>query len=146
MSTPPRRPGVTDGFFRTPGLALAEARAKDDVPLRLYQFDWATPSAEGRFGATHCLDLPFTFHNAERWSHAPFPAGADPEEVEALGTAMHRAWIAFVRTGNPDHPGIPHWRPYDEDTCAVLRFDTAITSSAPFSLEEQSTDGEDRLR
>lgn len=133
--------GVTDGFFRTPGLALAEARAKDDVPLRLYQFDWATPATEGRFGATHCLDLPFTFHNAERWSHAPFLTGADPGEVEALSDAMHRAWIAFARTGDPDHPGIPHWEPYRADTRTVMRFGTAVAPTAPFSVDEPATDG-----
>jgi para-nitrobenzyl esterase len=32
---------------------------------------------------------------------------------------MHRAWVAFARTGDPG------WQPYDAENRAVMRFDTA---------------------
>lgn len=41
---------------------------------------------------------------------------------------MHRAWIAFVRTGDPNHPDLPQWRPYDTRTRTTMRFDSVVTA------------------
>jgi para-nitrobenzyl esterase len=32
------------------------------------------------------------------------------------------AWVAFARTGRPDHAGIPHWPPFDTRTRPVMDF------------------------
>ncbi|MFE9467872.1 hypothetical protein ACFYNW_30185 [Streptomyces virginiae] len=41
---------------------------------------------------------------------------------------MHRAWISFVRTGDPNHPDLPPWRPYDKGARATMRFDAVVTA------------------
>ncbi|MND03870.1 Para-nitrobenzyl esterase [compost metagenome] len=37
---------------------------------------------------------------------------------------MSEAWIAFARTGDPNHPGIPQWPSYDAERRATMVFDT----------------------
>jgi len=36
---------------------------------------------------------------------------------------MSAAWAAFARTGNPSHPGIPAWPPYDATRRATMILD-----------------------
>ncbi|MFG2983549.1 carboxylesterase/lipase family protein [Streptomyces sp. NPDC048258] len=121
---------ITDELFRVPAVRLAEARAALDRPVWAYQFDLPTPAYEGRLGAAHCLELPFVFDNFDQWSHAPFLAGLTPAVRDGLAYAMHRAWIAFVRTGDPNHPDLPRWQPYDTRTRTTMRFDSVITALA----------------
>ncbi|MCX4695365.1 carboxylesterase/lipase family protein [Streptomyces sp. NBC_01408] len=119
---------ITDELFRVPALRLAEARAETGHPVWAYQFDLPTPAHEGRLGAAHCLELPFVFANFDQWAHAPFLAGLTPAVRDGLATAMHRAWIAFVRTGDPNHAGLPQWDPYDTRERTTMRFDSVVTA------------------
>ncbi|MFE0013016.1 carboxylesterase/lipase family protein, partial [Streptomyces erythrochromogenes] len=119
---------ITDELFRVPAVRLAEARAASGHPVWAYQFDLPTPAYEGRLGAAHCLELPFVFDNFDQWAHAPFLAGLDPAARDGLAYAMHRAWISFVRTGDPNHPDLPHWRPYDAQSRTTMRFDAVVTA------------------
>lgn len=121
---------ITDELFRAPALRLAEARARTRRPVWAYQFDLPTPAHEGRLGAAHCLELPFVFANFDQWAHAPFLAGLDPAVRDGLARTMHRAWIAFARTGDPCHPAMPAWNPYDADTRTTMRFDSVVTALA----------------
>jgi len=34
------------------------------------------------------------------------------------------AWVAFARSGKPDHPGIPHWPAFNTTERPVMVFDT----------------------
>ena len=52
--------------------------------------------------------------------------GAGPEEIKGLAEAMHRAWIAFARTGKPDHPRLPPWPVYRREDRMTMRFDSTI--------------------
>ncbi|MEV7520615.1 carboxylesterase family protein [Streptomyces sp. NPDC091371] len=119
---------ITDELFRVPSVRLAEARAEAGRPVRAYQFDLPTPAHEGRLGAAHCLELPFVFDNFDQWSHAPFLAGLAPAVRDGLAHTMHRAWIAFARTGDPNHPGMPAWDPYDTENRTTMRFDSVVTA------------------
>lgn len=119
---------ITDELFRVPAVRLAEARAESGHPVWAYQFDLPTPAHEGRLGAAHCLELPFVFDNFDQWSHAPFLAGLTPAVRDGLAHAMHRAWIAFVRTGDPNHPDLPRWRPYDTGARTTMRFDSVVAA------------------
>jgi para-nitrobenzyl esterase len=44
-------------------------------------------------------------------------------ERQQLADAMHRAWIAFARSGDPNHDGLPSWPRYDLARRATMRFD-----------------------
>jgi hypothetical protein len=36
---------------------------------------------------------------------------------------MHGAWVARAREGDPNHDGLPPWRPYDATRRTTMRFD-----------------------
>uniref|UniRef100_A0AAU2K186 Carboxylic ester hydrolase n=1 Tax=Streptomyces sp. NBC_00049 TaxID=2903617 RepID=A0AAU2K186_9ACTN len=119
---------TTDELFRKPTLAFAEARAARGRPVWTYEFGFPTPAHDGRMGAPHCLDLPFVFDNFDKWSHAPFLAGMDTRIRDSLAGSMHRAWIGFIRTGDPNHPAVPRWDRYDGQSRTTMHFDTVTAA------------------
>lgn len=117
---------VTDGHLRMGNLQLAELRAAQGHPAYVYQFDWQSPMLDGFLGATHCLDIPFSLHNFPAWGDSPMLAGTESPRRQALADAMHAAWIAFIRTGDPNHDSLPRWDPYTPQRRTTMRFDSVI--------------------
>ncbi len=101
---------IGDMLFDSGVLAFAEACAAAERPALLYRFDWAPPASP--FGACHCIDLPFVFHNHACWN-ASMLQGGDPA---ALTTRLQDSWIAFARGGEP-------WPRYDATDRATMLFD-----------------------
>jgi para-nitrobenzyl esterase len=100
----------------------AERRAAQPVAATrtwVYQFDWPTPVDGGRWGAHHGLDVPFVFDNA---ALVPEKVGTSDEAMR-LSALMSATWIAFARTGNPNHPGLPNWPTYDLTRRSTMIFD-----------------------
>src|SRR5215472_12108812 len=114
---------MSDAMFRVGSLRMAEARADQARPAYVYQFDWQSPAG---FESCHCLEIPFVFNNFENWTNSPMLKGADAAETEGLAEAMHNAWIAFARTGKPDHPRLPAWPAYRREDRMTMRFDSVI--------------------
>jgi para-nitrobenzyl esterase len=114
---------MSDAMFRIGSLRMAEWRADQGRPAYVYQFDWQSPAG---FEACHCLEIPFVFNNFADWADSPMLKGAKPAEIEGLADAMHDAWIAFARTGKPDHPRLPAWPPYRREDRMTMRFDSVI--------------------
>jgi para-nitrobenzyl esterase len=114
---------MSDAMFRVGSLRMAEARADQGHPAYVYQFDWQSPAG---FESCHCLEIPFVFNNPADWTDSPMLKGARPVEMAGLAEAMHGAWIAFARTGKPDHPRLPAWPPYRREDRMTMRFDSVI--------------------
>lgn len=87
----------------------------------VYQFDWRTPVAGGRWGAHHGLDVPFVFDNAIL---VPDKVGTGDDAVR-LAEQMSAMCIAFARTGRPATRGLPDWPVYDLSRRATMVFDAA---------------------
>jgi para-nitrobenzyl esterase len=109
----------TDGVFRIPTLRVADAVIAAGVPAWVYLFTWNTPVFGGQLGATHALELPFVFNTLADPQWTMLVGDAPPVE---LADAMHEAWLAFARSGKPDHDGIPHWPTYDTERRPTLEF------------------------
>jgi para-nitrobenzyl esterase len=75
----------------------------------LYQIRWRTPVEGGRRLSPHCIEIPFAMQN--HWQ-LPEMVGTGPE-LQPLADKVSGAWLAFARTGNPSHPGIPRWPAYN---------------------------------
>jgi para-nitrobenzyl esterase len=48
--------------------------------------------------------------------------GSDPSRF-ALSDKMSKAWVAFAKTSNPSHDGLPEWKSYTLNGRATMLFD-----------------------
>jgi para-nitrobenzyl esterase len=104
---------TTDGVFRVPAIRLADAQSAHG-PTWMYRFSWETPAFGGILRSTHAIEIPFVFDNLDRNTEGV--TGTGPER-QGIADTMHRAWIAFARTGDPG------WPAYDTERRATMRFD-----------------------
>jgi para-nitrobenzyl esterase len=85
----------------------------------MYRYEWYSPVREGKLRSYHTLEIPFVFDNVDG---AKTMTGSGQERY-ALADKMSRAWVAFAKTGNPNHPGLPDWRPFTATERATMVFD-----------------------
>jgi para-nitrobenzyl esterase len=115
-----------DLLFRMPAVRLAEAQsAHRPEDTRMYLFAWKTPVLGGRLGAPHALDIPFVFGNLHDKGVKRYTGNG--EDRRALSNLVQDAWIAFAKSGDPNHPGLPAWPVYRADARATLVFDEITT-------------------
>ena len=111
---------MTDQVFRIPAVRLAEAQAEVGGAAYQYLFTWESRAFGGRLKATHALEIPFAFNTLTRAGVDIF-VGPGPTP-QALADAMHAAWIAFIRTGDPSCDAVGEWPTYHVDRRAVMEF------------------------
>ncbi len=110
----------SDLVFRWPSLRTAAAQRRHQPATFVYLFTWETPAFGGELGSCHALEIPFVFGALHRPLIAAFAGGG--HEAEELSDRMHRAWLAFARTGDPSHPGIGAWPSWDDARRATMVF------------------------
>ncbi len=101
-------------------IRLAERRAAlGKAPTWMYVFAWETPVLNLR--APHTLEIPFVFHHLDDCTSM---VGTVTPPMRELAADTAGAWVALGRKGNPNHKGIPNWKPYTPNNRSVLLFDT----------------------
>jgi para-nitrobenzyl esterase len=78
----------------------------------VYFFD--VHDREHSFGAPHATEYPFVFGNF------PKPPSAGDAATSAL---MRQYWINFAAHGDPNGPGLPVWKAFDESSQSAMVFD-----------------------
>src|SRR5262249_37773736 len=74
-----------------------------------------------RLGAAHALELPFVWNQLDQ-QFAQLVIG-DLASAQALSAAIHGAWAAFIRDGDPAGGELPAWPRYDEPRRATMVLD-----------------------
>lgn len=115
-------------FRAWPGQVMeAERRAsnpKSQPRTWVYQMNWKVPFPG--LGAPHTIDLPFMWDNV---ALAPGMCGAseaDQAAAQPLATTMSETLIAYARTGNPNHKGLPYWPSYDLTERNTMIWDNTV--------------------
>jgi len=130
----------SDQRFRIPSVRFAEAYRSRNPNTFMYLFTYESPAMRGALRACHALEIPFVFGTLD----APFQdkfAGKGPA-VQALSEQMMDAWLGFARRGQPGHPRLGDWIPYDSDRRATMMFDTKCgLEDAPYEEERACWDG-----
>lgn len=111
------------GFFRQGVDIQAERKAAAaKAPVYMYRFEWYSPVRQGKLKAYHTLEIPFVFDNVDG---SPTMTGGGKDRY-ALAEKMSNAWVAFARTGNPSHKGIPTWTPFNSNQRPTMVFDNEV--------------------
>ncbi len=114
----PREMLAIDLGFR-PG-AIKQATLKSEqkgAPVYHYLFTWQPTT--NVLAASHGMELPFMFNNV---ALQPEMTG-NTAEAHALEDIMSSAWIQFIKTGDPNHDGMPKWEPFTTDNPVYMVFD-----------------------
>jgi para-nitrobenzyl esterase len=107
-------------FFRQGVDTQAERKAAaGNAPVYMYRYEWYSPVRDGKLKSYHTLEIPFVFDNVDG---AATMTGTGQDRY-ALADKMSRAWVAFAKTGNPNHPGLPDWRPFNVSERPTMVFD-----------------------
>jgi para-nitrobenzyl esterase len=101
---------ITDAGLRRSVVRQAERKhALNAAPAYVYTWEWPTPAFGGKFGAVHGTDVGTAFHSTRGAIYGERP------DAQKMADRHAGAWVAFARTGNPNHAGIPQWDPYSPD-------------------------------
>ncbi len=111
--------GASFMFGDSVRLAERKAAQRRGAPVYMYQLVWDTPVFGGVFKSPHTLDIPFMFDNVDK-AEVFVGTGDGPR---ALADQMSGAWIAFAKTGNPNHAALPNWPAYTAARRATMYFD-----------------------
>lgn len=115
---------MTFEVFTYPAICLGESQVQNGTPVWMYRFDYPSPTLDGHPWAYHALEIPFVWNTLGKEGMERI-TGSGPERFE-LADKMHRAWIAFARTGDPNIPELPAWPRYDLNRRATMIFNRNI--------------------
>ena len=108
--------------FRTRGNVIRQATAKQALGganAYVYLFAWKSDVNDGALAACHGMELPFMFNNIANQREM---TGGTPEAYK-VADVVSDAWIAFIRTGDPNCKGLPNWEPFNPDENPTMVFD-----------------------
>lgn len=105
--------------LRTSEYTIAERKlAAGKAPVYMYYFEWYSPVHQGKVRAMHGVELPFVFDHVNDASYM-IGTGADRQ---TLADKMSAAWVAFARSGNPNHKGLARWPAFTSKDRATMVF------------------------
>jgi para-nitrobenzyl esterase len=109
-----------DVMFRPGAVAQATQKAAlKAAPVYMYLFTWQSPIMDGKYKATHCMEIPFVFSNIARCEEMT----GGTKEAYVLADKVSNAFINFARSGNPGHKGLPAWPAFNASNTATMHFD-----------------------
>ena len=105
---------VTAEEYWIPSIRVAEAHVAAGGEAFVYRLDFP---GTGRFAglAFHSYDLRFVWEN--------FGQDQPSAAAQSLATAMHDAWVAFIKSGTPAAAGLPEWSAYSLATRPTMILD-----------------------
>lgn len=107
----------TDLFLRKKAVAMADVKSGIGSAVYAYLFAWKP--AGNNLGSVHGMEMPFMFNNIALQREM---TGGTPDAY-ALADLVSSAWINFIKTGDPNTPGLPEWEPYTAENGSTMVFD-----------------------
>jgi len=124
---------TTDLTFRIFSIRLAEAQHKHQPNTYMYLFTWPSPMMDGNLGSSHAVEVSFVFGTLDKPGISDYTGKG--KDADILSEKIMDAWIAFARTGNPNHNNIPDWPPYSDKRETLILDKEIKVEEAPFEIE-----------
>ncbi len=118
-----------DMIFRVPEIDYIKARRQISDQTYSYMFDLEQPMNVGTV-PWHCSDIPYWFHNTEL-----VPSTQRSGVTERIESEMFNALMAFAKTGNPSHEGIPAWKACTAEDEHTMIFSDSTRTGVNFDHE-----------
>ena len=125
--------------LRQASYTIAERKfSQRRAPVYLYYFNWRSPARNGKLRTMHGMELPFVFDHPDLIS---FMTGMGADRYD-LATRMSESWVAFARSGNPNHSGIPQWNPWNPADWPTMVFNRDVVAmNDPWGNERRALAG-----
>ncbi len=116
----------TDLYFHISAIRLAEEQSVHNPKTYMYLFTYPLTFKGKEVGPIHGGDVAFIHGSLD----SPKIGGEidNLEEAQPLSEKMMDSWIAFAKTGNPNHEGIEEWSKYDTNTRKTMFLGKETTS------------------
>ncbi len=108
-----------DLSYNEPVRYVATKMTAQGLPVYTYRFGYVTNvmRTEWKEGPPHATDIPYAM-NTVRAKYGDQLTSGDI----AMANMVHSYWVNFVRTGNPNGPGLPNWPAYDPRANVIMTF------------------------
>lgn len=108
----------TDWVWGEPARFTAEKFVESGQPAFLYQFSYVPEAAKQwmRYGAGHGSEIGYVFNTLGAQRRGPEATIEDQQVAEI----MHKYWVNFAKTGNPNGEELPNWPVYSPETHDML--------------------------
>lgn len=120
---------MLDFLFREPTEAYIRKRSALNQCTYSYMFD-LDMSIDGGTAPWHCSDIPYVFHNTEL-----VPSTQEKGVTEKIEKQIFDTVMAFARTGNPNHDGLPNWPSSTPENEQVMVFGKNTSLKCNFDRE-----------
>jgi para-nitrobenzyl esterase len=109
---------AADALMVEPARFVAETLSEEGQPVWEYRFSYVADSMRKEWpGAPHATEIPFVFDTV----HARYLAALTPADADMAKT-VHRYWVQFAKTGNPNMAGLPAWPQYSVKGDVLMNF------------------------
>ncbi|WP_375446827.1 carboxylesterase/lipase family protein [uncultured Fibrella sp.] len=100
-----------DQTFGAQNYGWANLESQQGQTVYVYRFTRKLPATGdyARYGAFHTGEVAYAYDNLKFIDHQLRPLTATDDE---LARTMSTYWVNFIKTGNPDGKGVPHWPAY----------------------------------
>ena len=126
--------------MRIASVRLAERKAAGgSAPVYMYLFTWESEVSRGQLKSAHSFEIPFVFNYMN--DPSILFLGNRPERLK-LAAAMSGAWVAFAKSGDPNHTGLAKWPTYNTNDRATMMFNIeSKVENDPFGEERKLWEG-----
>ncbi len=130
---------AADMMMTEPARFVAGTVAAEGTPAYEYRFSYVAQSLRDKWpGAFHASEIPYVFDTvAAKYGSALAPSDA------AIAKQANTYWVNFVKTGNPNGPGLPHWPAYHGTSDRLLNFaeDGPVGEADPWKTQLNLVEG-----
>jgi para-nitrobenzyl esterase len=130
---------AADMMMTEPARFVAGTVAADGTPAYEYRFSYVAQSLRDKWpGAFHASEIPYVFDTVA----AKYGSELAPSDA-AIAKQANTYWVNFVKTGDPNGSGLPHWPAYHGASDRLLNFteDGPVGEADPWKTQLNLVEG-----